>query len=87
MRVKMRVKNTGAIGFSGLLTIVFITLKLCKVINWSWVLVLSPFWITTGVGAVLLTTGFLILGIKTYRQIKLKTKIEKIFSHGQAIKP
>lgn len=32
------------IGFSGVLTIVFITLKLCKVINWSWVWVLSPIW-------------------------------------------
>lgn len=29
----------------GLLTIAFITLKLCKVINWSWWWVLSPLWI------------------------------------------
>lgn len=36
---------SGGIGFSGLLTIVFIVLKLCKVINWSWVWVLSPIWI------------------------------------------
>lgn len=33
-------------GFSTLLTIVFITLKLCNVINWSWVWILSPIWIT-----------------------------------------
>lgn len=38
-------RNSG-IGFSGLLTIVFIVLKLCKVITWSWVWVLSPLWIT-----------------------------------------
>jgi len=31
--------------FSTLLTIVFIVLKLCKVITWSWVWVLSPLWI------------------------------------------
>lgn len=31
-------------GFLGLLQIVFITLKLCKVINWSWWLVLLPLW-------------------------------------------
>ena len=34
------------IGFTGLLTIVFIALKLCNVINWSWLWVLSPLWIS-----------------------------------------
>jgi len=37
--------SSGGIGFDGLLTIVFITLKLCNVINWSWWWVLSPLWI------------------------------------------
>lgn len=32
------------ISFTGLLTIVFITLKLCGVIAWSWIWVLSPLW-------------------------------------------
>lgn len=27
------------------LTIVFIVLKLCKVVTWSWAIVLSPLWI------------------------------------------
>lgn len=35
---------TGGIGFSGLLTILFIGLKLGKVIDWSWWWVLSPLW-------------------------------------------
>lgn len=39
-------KNYGGIGFTGLLTIVFITLKLCGVITWSWLWVLSPIWIS-----------------------------------------
>ena len=34
----------GGIGFSGLLTIVFIVLKLTGHINWSWVWVLAPLW-------------------------------------------
>ena len=37
--------NTGGgrgIGFTGLLTIVFITLKLLGVIKWNWLWVLSP---------------------------------------------
>lgn len=43
----MRENNTsGRIGFTGLLTIVFIVLKLTKVINWSWLWVLSPLWIS-----------------------------------------
>lgn len=32
----------GGVGFTGLLTIIFITLKLLGVITWSWWLVLSP---------------------------------------------
>lgn len=34
------------IGFCGLLTVVFVTLKLTNVINWSWVWVVSPLWIS-----------------------------------------
>lgn len=37
--------SRGGIGFSGLLTIVFITLKLTGYIDWSWWWVLSPIWI------------------------------------------
>lgn len=36
--------SSGGIGFTGLLTIVFITLKLTHVINWSWWWVLAPIW-------------------------------------------
>lgn len=32
--------------FASLLTIVFIVLKLCGVITWSWWWVLSPLWIS-----------------------------------------
>jgi hypothetical protein len=35
----------GGIGFCGLLTILFIGLKLGGVIHWSWLWVLSPLWI------------------------------------------
>lgn len=41
--------KSGGIGFVGLLTIVFITLKLLGKINWSWWWVLSPLWISTGI--------------------------------------
>jgi hypothetical protein len=41
----MSESRTGGIGFFGLLTIVFITLKLTNYIDWSWWWVLSPLWI------------------------------------------
>ena len=43
----------GGIGFVGLLTIVFITLKLTHVIAWSWWWVLSPLWISVAVVALI----------------------------------
>ena len=37
--------TSGRIGFCGLLTILFIGLKLTGFINWSWIWVLSPLWL------------------------------------------
>lgn len=37
--------SSNGIGFTGLLTIAFIVLKLTGYIEWSWVWVLSPVWI------------------------------------------
>lgn len=37
--------SSGGIGLGGVLLVVFIILKLCKVIAWSWWWVLSPIWI------------------------------------------
>jgi len=39
----------GGIGLTGLLTIVFIVLKLCQTIDWSWWWVLSPLWLPAAV--------------------------------------
>ena len=52
------------IGFTGLLTIVFIVLKLTKVIAWSWVWVLSPLWICGIIGVVLLIVS--VVWMKNY---------------------
>lgn len=50
--------NPQGIGFAGVLTILFIALKLCRVIDWSWWLVLSPLLIGFGVFVVLVTVVF-----------------------------
>lgn len=36
--------NSGGIGLFGMTFIVFLTLKLCGVIDWSWWWVTSPLW-------------------------------------------
>ena len=41
-------------GFTTLLTITFIVLKLCNVIGWSWIWVVSPIWITFGLIMILI---------------------------------
>ena len=49
-------KSTGVsgIGFTGLLQVAFIVLKLCGVIKWSWLWVLSPTWIVAAILVLLL---------------------------------
>jgi hypothetical protein len=37
--------SSGGIGFFGLLGVAFIVLKLCNVITWPWIWVLSPLWV------------------------------------------
>ena len=39
-------KSSGGISFTGALTLIFIVLKLTKIIKWSWLWVLSPIWIS-----------------------------------------
>ena len=45
--------SSSGIGFFGLLTIVFVTLKLTDYIDWSWWWVLAPMWIPFGLLATL----------------------------------
>jgi hypothetical protein len=48
--------SSSGIGFVGVLTILFIGLKLGEVIQWSWLWVLSPLWISFS-----LTIGILLI--------------------------
>lgn len=56
MRQNQKIVTKTGIGFTEVLTIIFVVLKLTKVITWSWLWVLSPIWIS-----VLLWIFFLIL--------------------------
>ena len=46
--------SSSGIGFTGLLTIVFVTLKLLGKITWPWVWVLSPIWIALGLSLIII---------------------------------
>ena len=41
--------SNGGVGLAGLLTCIFVTLKLIDKIDWSWWWVLSPLWISAGI--------------------------------------
>jgi uncharacterized protein (DUF983 family) len=54
--------SSSGIGFPGLLTVLFVGLKLTGHITWPWVWVLSPLWISLLVGLTILAI-ILIVGI------------------------
>lgn len=58
---KTKTVVNGGIGFTGLLTIAFIVLKLCGVISWSWVWVLAPLWIDLVIAIFLIIAMVLII--------------------------
>lgn len=54
------VHTTLKLNWSILLAVIFTILKLCHVIEWSWVWVLSPMWISFIVGVIIIVTVALI---------------------------
>ena len=58
MHKEKEVKTVG-LGFADALTLLFIALKLCGVIDWKWIWVLSPIWISISFLALL----FLVIAI------------------------
>ena len=54
--------GTGGVSFFGVLGIVFIVLKLCGVINWSWWLVLLPIYGPAALVLLVVFIMFVIIG-------------------------
>ena len=50
------------ISFTGALTLIFITLKLTHVIDWSWVWVLAPMWMPIALLIIAFIIGFMVGG-------------------------
>lgn len=56
-------KSTGAgLGIPGVLTLIFVVLKLVGVVNWSWLWVLSPLWISLGLIIVVIALIIVVAG-------------------------
>jgi uncharacterized protein (DUF983 family) len=53
--------SSSGIGFPGLLTVLFVGLKLTGHITWPWVWVLSPLWISLLLAVAILGFAFIIL--------------------------
>ena len=54
--------SSGGLGLGSVLTCIFVTLKLCGVIHWSWWWVLAPMWIPILLVVVVLGVAVLIAG-------------------------
>lgn len=54
-------QTKSGLGFSSILLLIFITLKLIGTINWSWWWVLSPIWIPLGL---VIVFGIIVLSLK-----------------------
>ncbi len=52
----------GGMGTGGALGVLFVALKLCGVIDWSWWWVLAPFWIGLSLALVFLA-GFILYAL------------------------
>lgn len=74
--------KSGGIGFVGLLTIVFIALKLTGFIAWPWVWVLSPIWIIVLIWILIIVIAGFVFAIKEVRQ---KSKEEVIKQRRDAV--
>ena len=59
----MSSKNTGGVGFLGLLTLLFIGLKLTGHIAWSWIWVLAPIWIPISLALLILSVVVLLVAL------------------------
>jgi hypothetical protein len=73
-------KSSGGIGFLSILGIVFIILKLCKVIDWAWLWVLCPLWAPLGVFLIVLGGLYLfaIIKVSFFSTPKQKEQMKRI---------
>ena len=73
-------KTSGGIGFTSLLLIAFIVLKLCNVIHWSWWWVLSPAWISVSIWLLIIAS------VAVYYYFRSKAEDKKYVNNSGELK-
>lgn len=54
----------GGLGISSVLQVIFLVLKLCGLIDWPWIWVLSPLWISLGLVAIVFIVVLMVTAIQ-----------------------
>ena len=63
-------KAQNGISLCPLLTVAFVVLRLCKVIDWSWWWVLAPLWMPWAIAFVVMgTIGTIVVAAKVFKRI------------------
>ena len=68
--------SSSGIGFTGLLTVLFIGLKLTNYITWIWWWVISTLWIGLAIGLIFMVIGLLIVAMASIIVSKTKTRAQ-----------
>lgn len=69
-----KVKYVSSVSFFEVLGIVFVILKLCRVIDWPWIWVTAPFW---GALAISLLTCLVLVVVLAIKSIKEHKRLKK----------
>ena len=75
--------TTSGVTFLELLTVAFIILKLCNVIDWSWWWVLAPTWIPLALAAVVLLIVSILKLISTIHRRRRIKRIQRVYGSGK----
>jgi len=54
-------ETTGGVSFFGVLTVLFIGLKLSGIIHWSWMWVLAPVWAPSAIILIVLVVTYVVM--------------------------
>ncbi|MBP3668691.1 MAG: hypothetical protein J6J26_03860 [Bacteroides sp.] len=68
MRSRNSSSGSSGIGTLGVLQVVFIVLKLCGLIDWSWWAVLIPLWIGLALIVLIIAVGVIITLVKNRKR-------------------
>ena len=56
--------SNGGLGISSVLQVIFLVLKLCGLIDWPWIWVLSPLWISLGLFLIFFIVSLIVIAIQ-----------------------